>query len=299
MFNGPRHSQQKGIALVLVLWVALLMSVIAGGFALSARTESVQSRILFNQVQAEFLAEAGLNRAVFELRNPDPETRWIADGRSYEFTLDETKINVQITDESGKIDLNLANEELLVGLFASVGVEFDEALALSDKIQDWRDPDEETRLAGAEDADYFSAGYTHGAKDAPFDTVPEILQVMGMSYELYRKIEPAITVYSGRGNLNLAFAPKEALMALGGINAQVAEDYINQRHEIFDMSESLPVLIEGQTGSLRSGSTTFSIVVKATLPNKQWAELDSTIRLGGNVSGRPFQIIRWRDNKNK
>lgn len=299
MFNGPRHSQQKGIALVLVLWVALLMSVIAGGFALSARTESVQSRILFNQVQAEFLAEAGLNRAVFELRNPDPETRWIADGRSYEFTLDEAKINVQITDESGKIDLNLANEELLVGLFASVGVEFDEALALSDKIQDWRDPDEETRLAGAEDADYFSAGYTHGAKDAPFDTVPEILQVMGMSYELYRKIEPAITVYSGRGNLNLAFAPKEALMALGGINAQVAEDYINQRHEIFDMSESLPVLIEGQTGSLRSGSTTFSIVVKATLPNKQWAELDSTIRLGGNVSGRPFQIIRWRDNKNK
>ncbi len=293
------YSKQKGIALVLVLWVALLMTVIAGGFALSARTESVQSRILFNQLQAEFLAEAGLNRAVFELRNPDPETRWIADGRPYEFTLNEAKISVQITDESGKIDLNLANEELLVGLFASVGVDFDEALALSDKIQDWRDPDEEVRLAGAEDADYFAAGYAHGAKDAPFDTVPELLQVMGMTYDLYQKIEPAITVYSGRGNLNLAFAPKEALMALDGINAQMAEDYINQRHEIFDMGSSLPVLIEGQTGSLRSGSTTFSIVVKATLPNKQWAELDSTIRLGGNVRGRPFQIIRWRDNKNK
>lgn len=293
------HRKQQGIALVLVLWVALLMTVIAGGFALSARTESVQSRILFNQVQAEFLAEAGLNRAVFELRNPDPETRWIADGRAYEFNLDEAKISVQITDESGKIDLNLANEELLVGLFASVGVDFDEALALSDKIQDWRDPDEEVRLAGAEDADYFAAGYSHGAKDAPFDTVPEVLQVMGMSYDLYRKIEPAITVYSGRGNLNLAFAPKEALVALDGINAQMAEDYISQRHEIFDMGSSLPVLIEGQSGSLRSGSTTFSILVKATLPNNQWSELDATIRLGGNVRGRPFQIIRWRDNKNK
>ena len=275
------------------------MTVIAGGFALSARTESVQSRILFNQVQAEFLAEAGLNRAVFELRNPDPETRWIADGRAYEFNLNEAKISVQITDESGKIDLNLANEELLVGLFASVGVEFDDALALCDKIQDWRDPDEEVRLAGAEDADYFAAGYTHGAKDAPFDTVPEVLQVMGMTYELYRKIEPAVTVYSGRGNLNLAFAPKEALMALDGINSQLAEDYINQRHQIFDVSSELPILMEGQSGSLRSGSTTFSIVVKATLPNNQWTELDTTIRLGGNVRGRPFQIIRWRDNKNK
>lgn len=299
MSSVSRYKKQQGIALVLVLWVALLMTVIAGSFALSARTESVQSRILFNQVQAEFLAEAGLNRAVFELRNPDPETRWIADGRSYEFTMNEAKISVQITDESGKIDLNLANEELLVGLFASVGVEFDEALALSDKIQDWRDPDEEVRLAGAEDADYFAAGYAHGAKDAPFDTVPELLQVMGIDYALYRKIEPAITVYSGRGNLNLAFAPKEALMALDGINAQMAEDYVNQRHEIFDMGAELPILLEGQSGSLRSGSTTFSIIAKATLPNEQWAELDATIRLGGNVRGRPFQIIRWRDNKNK
>lgn len=293
------YKKQQGIALVLVLWVALLMTVIAGGFALSARTESVQSRILFNQIQAEFLAEAGLNRAIFELRNPDPETRWIADGRPYEFTMNEAKISVQITDESGKIDLNLASEELIVGLFASVGVEFDEALALSDKIQDWRDSDEEVRLAGAEDADYFAAGYAHGAKDAPFDTVPELLQVMDMTYELYRKVEPAITVYSGRGNLNLAFAPKEALMALDGISAQMAQDYINQRHEIFDVGSELPILMEGQSGSLRSGSTTFSIVVKATLPNKQWTEMDTTIRLGGNVRGRPFQIIRWRDNKNK
>jgi len=298
-FQPCSQLKQQGIALVLVLWVALLMTVIAGSFALSARTESVQSRILFNQVQAQFLAEGGLNRAVFELRNPDPETRWIADGRSYEFNLDEAKISVQITDESGKIDLNLANEELLVGLFASVGVEFDDALALSDKIQDWRDPDEEVRLAGAEDSDYFSAGYAYGAKDAPFDTVPELLQVMGMDYDLYRKIEPAITVYSGRGNLNLAFAPKEALMALDGITPQLAEDYINQRHQIFDMGTELPVLVEGQAGSLRSGSTTFSIVVKATLPNEQWTELDTTIRLGGNVNGRPFQVIRWRDNKNK
>src|SRR5690606_15677465 len=196
-------------------------------------------------------------------------------------------------------DLNLANEELLVGLFASVGVEFDDALALSDKIQDWRDPDEEVRLAGAEDSDYFSAGYAYGAKDAPFDTVPELLQVMGLDYDLYRKIHPAITVYSGQGNLNLAFAPKEALMALDGITPQLAEDYINQRHQIFDMGTELPVLVEGQAGSLRSGSTTFSIVVKATLPNEQWTELDTTIRLGGNVNGRPFQVIRWRDNKNK
>lgn len=290
---------QQGIALVLVLWVALLMSIIAGSFALSARTESVQSRILFNKAQARYLAEAGLHRAVFELRNPDPETRWIADGRNYAMELDGAQIEIKITDESGKIDLNQANEELLVGLFASVGVEFDEALALVDKIKDWKDADEEISLAGAEDDDYFAAGYRHGAKDAPFDTVPELIQVMDIDYELYRKIEPALTVYSGRNNVNLAFAPRAVLMAIDGVNGQMADEYISQRHEIVDVNMPLPVLAEGYSGQLRGGGTTFSIVAKATLPNKQFAEIDATIRMGGNLQGRPFRVVRWRDNEHK
>ncbi len=291
--------RQQGIALVLVLWVALLMSVIAGSFALSARTESLQSRILLNETQARFLAEAGLNRTVYELRNPDPETRWIADGRTHKFELDGAEIEIQVTDESGKIDLNQAGEELLVGLFASVGVEYEEAIGMVDKILDWKDADEEMRLAGAEDGDYFAAGYQYGAKDAPFDTVPELVQVMGISYELYRKIEPALTVYSGRKNINLAFAPKEVLMSIDGITADMADDYLVERHGIDDVNSELPILAEGYSGQFRGGGTTFSIISKATLPNKQFAQIDATIRMGGNLQGRPYRVVRWRDNEHK
>ncbi len=290
---------QKGIALVLVLWVTLLMSVIAGSFALSARTESIQSKILYNKAQAKFMAEAGLNRAVFELRNPDPETRWIADGRPYEMFLDGVQIEIRMTDESGKIDLNQADEELLIGLFASVGMGLDEAIGLADKVLDWKDADEEIRLEGAEDGDYFAAGYSHGAKDAPFDTVPELIQVMGISYDMYRKIEPALTVYSGRKNVNLAFAPREVLMAIDGITAEIADDFIVQRHDIDDVNTALPLLAEGYSGQLRGGGTTFSIVSKATLPNKQFTEIDATIRMGGTLQGRPFRVVRWRDNEHK
>ncbi|MCF6300031.1 MAG: general secretion pathway protein GspK [Proteobacteria bacterium] len=291
--------KQQGIALVLVLWVTLLMTVIAGSFAISARTENIQSRILFGSTQAMFMAEAGLNRAVFELRNPDPESRWIADGRSYKLQLDGAEIELKLTDESGKIDLNQASEELLVGLFASLGMSLDEALGFVDKIMDWRDSDEEVRLSGAEDGDYFSAGYKYGAKDSPFDTVPELMQVMGVSYEMYRKLEPAITVYSGRREVNLAFAPREVLLAINGVTQEIADDYIAQRQEITDLQGQLPELIDGQTGQLRGGGTTFSIIAKATMSNGQWAELDATIRMGGTLNGRPFRIIRWRDNEHK
>lgn len=292
-------TKQRGVALVLVLWITLLMTVIAGSFALSARTEYMQSRIIFSSTQARYIAEAGLNMAVFQLRNPDPETRWIPDGRVQELDFEGAKIELRITDESGKIDINQANEELLMGLFASVGVDFDEALALADKILDWKDADEEVRMAGAEDEDYFSAGYAYGAKDAPFDSVPELVQVMDIDYETYLKIEPAITVYSGRNNINLGFAPKEALMAIDGISAEMADDFIRQRHEIDDISLELPLLSEGYSGQLRGGGTTFSIISKATLPNGQWAELDATIRMGGTVNGKPFRVVRWRDNEHK
>lgn len=306
MTNRSRQEQmisankQQGIALVLVLWVVLLMSVVAGGFALSARTESVQSRILFATTQARFMAEAGLNRAVFELRNPDFQTRWIADGRTHEIEFEGAKIEIKITDESGKIDINQAGEELLVGLFASVGFSLDESLEKVDKIMDWKDADEEVRLQGAEDSDYFSAGYAYGAKDAPFDTVPELVQVMGIDYETYLKIEPAITVYSGRNNINIAFAPRQALLAIDGVTEQMADDFIQQRHEIEDITTPLPILTEGGfAGQLQGGGIAFSIVSKATLPNGQWAELDATIRMGGNVNGKPYQVVRWRDNEHK
>ncbi|WP_395374385.1 general secretion pathway protein GspK [Marinicella sp. W31] len=291
------RKRQQGVALILVLWVTLLMSVIAASFALSARTESVQSAMLFGSTQARFYAEAGLHRAVFELRNPDLETRWIADGRSYEVGLDDVLIDISITDESGKIDINRATEDMLIGLFMSAGKTDIESLAIVDKILDWRDADEEVRLEGAEDEDYISAGYAYGAKDDQFDTVTELQQVMDIDYELFRRVEPAITVYSGRPQINPAFAPKEALLAMEGMTPELVQEYIDLRQTITDINEPLPELIAGQPGQLRGGGTTFSLVVKATLPNGQWSSLDATIRMGGTISGRPFRIIRWRDNE--
>ena len=88
-------------------------------------------------------------------------------------------------------------------------------------------------------------------------------------------------------------------MAIDGVSGQMADDYIVQRHEIQDVNIPLPVLVEGYSGQLRGGGTTFSIVAKATLPNKQFAEIDATIRMGGNLQGRPFRVVRWRDNEHK
>ena len=289
--------KNKGVALLLVLWVTVLLTVIAGSFALSSRTESVQATIVFGTTKARYLAEAGLHRAVYELRNPDPEARWMADGRVYKMQYGGAEIEISLTDETGKIDLNLASPELLIGLFASLGMSEEEAFMYSDRIVDWRDNDNIAGLNGAEDDDYEAEGYKYGAKDAMFDTVPELQQVMGIDYDMYRKLEDAVTVYSGSRNLNIAYASVQALMALEGISREEAEFFVEERHLLESTSDALPILSNGQTGASRGGGIAFSIKSKATLSNGQFAELDATIRLGGTVNGRPFRIVRWRDNE--
>jgi general secretion pathway protein K len=89
--SGSHRRGQRGVALVLVLWAIALMAVLLGSFALIAHTEQLESRHVFDAVTARYDAQAGLERAVFELRNTDPAQGWIADGRPYEFVFDKAR----------------------------------------------------------------------------------------------------------------------------------------------------------------------------------------------------------------
>lgn len=290
-----RPGQQRGVALVLVLWITMLLTITAGSYALLARTENLQSRHLFETTRARYAAEAGLNRAVFELRNPDQETRWIADGRTYEFEFDTAAVEIKITDETGKIDINAADEFVLQSLFASTGtLEEDQILELSDAVLDWRDPDDLTRNYGAEDDDYADLEYPYGAKDAPFDTVAELQQVLGMNYDLYSQLEPAITVHSGRGNPNPAYAPLSVLLTLPDMTPELAEQFIAQREEATELGAPPPVLPDGSVAVARGGGLTYSISSRATLSNGAWTEIEATVRLGGSFLKRPYRIVRWK-----
>src|SRR4029077_17167293 len=130
------------------------------------------------------------------------------------------------TDESGKIDINSAGDDILQQLFVSIGMSPDQAGQLSPAIQDWRAPDDLERPHGAEASEYKSAGLSYVPRNAPFQTVSEVQQVLGMNYELYSRIEPAITIYAGGAEPNAAYAPLEALLALPGMTPELAQQII-------------------------------------------------------------------------
>jgi general secretion pathway protein K len=295
MNSGCRIKSQSGIALVLVLWVLLLLTITTGSFALMARMDRLEANALLSGTQARLSAEAAINLAVLALRDPNDETRMRADGRTYQQDLDGVLVEVSAIDERGKLDINATDELTLANLFTGHGMELDDAEMLAAAVLDWRDEDELERVNGAEEDAYFAAGLEMGPANRPFIMTEELLQVIGMEFELYRKLEPGITVFSRAGEPDPAFAPVEALMALPDITYDEAVNFVQERNSQIP-GESLGTELPNGLVVMEQGrGVTYSIQARATMPNGVWEQLQATIRLGGTRSGRPYRVLRWRE----
>jgi len=295
----PR-AQTRGIALIVVMWMLALLTIIIGTFAVLARTETLQSRFLFDTTDARYAAEAGLHRAVVELRNPDMETRWVADGRPYRFRFGDAEVEVRITDETGLIDVNAAaqgNPELLMRLFESVGLNEQDAELMTAAIQDWLDEDDQTRVMGAEDPEYANQDLPYGPANAPFGTVEELQQVIGMSWPLFRTLADRLTVHSGRAEFNPAFAPPEVLRTIPDMDAEAAQRFVEERSQYHPGDQMQLSLPDGTLVNQRGSGLTHTIVSRATLESGTWNEIEATVRLGTDSRGRPFRIVSWKENR--
>jgi general secretion pathway protein K len=295
--------RQKGIALILVLWVSVLIAVLLASFSLSARVEALQGRNLLDSTRARYAAEAGMHRAAYELRGSNPDTRWIADGRVYPLEFEGFEVEVEIFDETGKVDINVADALLLAAMFQFGGLDEVDADALAAAVMDWRDPDNLISVNGAEEDAYKAADRSYTPRNAPFETVSEIQQVLGMSFELYRELEPLMTIYSGRAQPNPAFASPEVLQLMPGMNPDLVTMFVQQRQQPAGVpgQPSLPLALpDGTPVVAQGGGLTYTIRSRATLPGGASASLEATVRLGASmVARRPFRIVRWRDGESK
>jgi general secretion pathway protein K len=211
--SGYRCSQrvgpirQQGIALVVVLWLVILLTVIAASHARVIRTET---RLASNHVEAgkaRGLAEAGAHHAIMELLVRDQEQRWAVNGSVNRIRFEEGDVAITVRDARGLIDINKAQPALLESVLAGLGVEQDPRQALVDAIIDWRDKDNVKHLNGAEDDDYRRAGLRWAARDGAFRSVEEFRYVLGMTNPVFERLAPYLTVYSGTAGVELEFAP--------------------------------------------------------------------------------------------
>ncbi|NBT45922.1 MAG: general secretion pathway protein GspK, partial [Gammaproteobacteria bacterium] len=185
------------MALVMVLWVISLMTIMAGSFALSTQREAGILSHAHERAKALAMADAGINYAMLMLSIPDPKKRWQSDGRPYLWQANGGKVRLSIIDEGGKVDVNVAQEQTLKAVLKLALQNEEQATQLTDAIIDWRDADDIKRNMGAEAEDYKAKGMKALPQNRNFMVMDELRGVMGLSPDLYRKLENWFTLYSG------------------------------------------------------------------------------------------------------
>ncbi len=212
----PILRSERGVALLLVLWIFMVLTVIAAEFSRSMRDDAVATHNLAEETAARAVALAGLNRAIYStLRvreqaleeedadsedvddatvglddGSEPFIHWAPDGTWHEDAYGGGRFSVRMIDEGGKIPLNRVEEAMLRRIFDSLGLDGDAQEEITDAILDWRDSDVLARLNGAEEDYYLGLSPPYRPKDGPFDSVDELLGVRGITQELFFGADP-------------------------------------------------------------------------------------------------------------
>jgi general secretion pathway protein K len=224
--RAPASNHERGIALVLVLWILALISVLVITFTGEARTELRIARNQYETARARALADAGVSFAIMALLDPSPEARWRAAGEEHEITYADGSIRVIAQDEAGKISLNDAPDEMFAGLFRTLGESPAESVGLAAAITQWRESRRsEWASAGAVGAS--AAGKQQAPQ--PFQAIEELRLVPGVTRAFYERVSPYLTVYADSAQVDPLTAPVEVLRSLPGISAQQVDAYLAAR----------------------------------------------------------------------
>ena len=285
---------QSGIALVLALWITVLLTVIASGFAFSMRSEALAARNAISLARARTSADGAVERTAFELLRPRVADAWTFDGQPHRWKDGDVSLVVSAVDESSKIDVNRASDLLLRSMMSVIGgVDEPSAMALVDAIADWRDPDDLRRPSGAEAPEYEAAGLKYKPSNTQFATIGEVARVLGMTREVYERIASSITVYSRQPGINPATASRSVLLALPTATPELVDQFVEQRAQA--LANKLPVPPFAPAQQFGSGPVpVWRIHAEATLPDGVTFVREAVLRPSPDPR-RPLIMLAWSE----
>jgi general secretion pathway protein K len=287
-------ARQQGIALVLALWLTILLTVIASGFAFSMRSEAVAARNAISLAQARVVADGAVERTMYELSRPRMLDAWTPDGQPHRWIEDNATITATAVDETAKIDLNVANEALLKGLFTQVGgLDDGAATRIVDAVLDWRDADDLKRPNGAEESDYRAANLKYGPANAPFETVGEFSRVLGVTQELSARVSPSLTVFSRQAGINPQTASRDVLLALPAATVDTVDVYLQTRADALAARLPVPIFPPAQAFGVGAVAV-WRIRAEATLPDGVTFVREAVLRPVADAR-RPLIALAWLD----
>ena len=216
-------AQRSGAALMLALWALFLLSGMVIAWTLDIDSRLTVSGNASRVVEAEAMAASGAEVAL----SPSVE----AGSTALHGSLGQNQTyEAHIMGEGGRLDLNwiLPGEipqrlDILRKYLEVKGVDLNERDRMIDCLLDYVDPDDLPRLNGAES----EPGYQ--PKNSMLQRLDELKLVKSWEkFTARRDWDADFTLYSG-GPVDLAWASRDVLLSLPGINEQIADRFLELR----------------------------------------------------------------------
>ena len=209
--NGLRHNKKKGVALIISVGILALIAMIATSFAINMQVDFKASQNYLNSETASALAEAGIEKAITDIRGyvrasgypavlnaisinyPDPAVEVPLGNGTYQVTVTRED-NYVAGGPRQKINVNTmdATDYIWIDSLVAAGLTNDDVA----KIIDYQDFDSTvtTKLLTANGVVNVT-GSEGGAKNAPYATVEELRQVLNDDAK-FNAIRDIVTVYT-------------------------------------------------------------------------------------------------------
>ena len=286
---------QRGMVLVIVLWIVTLLAVVAGGFAYSMRVETRLATSAVERTQARALVEAGVAYALVWQLDLEAQKQWSPNGDPHDWEFGGGRVRISVADAAGRINLNNADPQLLRQALIAVGVAEAEAENLAAAIADWRDQDDQTQPGGAESAEYRSAGRV-GPKNTSFESVEELQQVLGINRDTAQHLAGLATTETLVSGINPQLASLAVLRAVTGRDEQTLADYVSTRARAAREGAPPPPLPTGDGPSFFSGSRSgvYHIVVTAQAGTGATVSAETVVSTQNPPRGQVAQWLSWR-----
>jgi len=212
--NSARR-RDSGAALIVALFALVILTALAVVFTGTARTDVLLAGTRAAQVQALRAAQSGIYYGRTLLAEDDPDVD--STDEDWALAWEETPpldipgytVEVALSDESGRLNVNTATSEMLLALPGMT----EEA---ADSILDWRDSDDEPRAWGVESDYYESLASPYDAANEEFQTLDELRLVRGVTQAIWEGdgteespgLRDLITVRSGEANSDSEGMPR-------------------------------------------------------------------------------------------
>jgi general secretion pathway protein K len=291
MFQPNRgDTDQRGFIIVAVLWIVAAMATLALIYSVYAREAALNFVSHDERLQAEALAESGVELAAYQL-TAQPDLQPLKG--QFSFRQGAAVVSVKFRCENSLIDLNFAPGDVLANLFISVGVQPEDAAVYADRIVAWRTP-LQPGASDSEAAVYEAAAKPYGPRHGPFEDPNELGMVANLPAVLIDRVLPYLTVYSGRPEVNVLAAPAQVLAALPGLTPERLQVLLNLR------ADAPQDVMKAQLGMTQSyitltPSRANRVTVDVQLQSGRDIHTQATIFLVPQDT-EPYRVLAWRND---